>query len=62
MKTKYMNTTTHLRTSIPALVAASTSILSTPVPALPITFKPYWAPASITALVTLVSERTTNPS
>jgi len=36
--------------------------LSTPVPALPITLRPYWAPASITALVTFVSERTTNPS
>jgi len=53
---------TYLRTSIPALVAESKSILSTPVPALPITLRPYWAPASITALVTFVSERTTNPS
>lgn len=54
--------TTYLRTNIPASVAAFKSILSTPVPALPITFNPYWAPASIIAFVTLVSERTTNPS
>ena len=47
-------------TTLPLLVAASKSILSTPIPALPITFN--FLQDSITFLVAFVAERTTNPS
>ena len=49
-----------LTTAIPALVAASRSMLSTPIPARPTTFNNL--AASMTSLVTLVSLRTTRPS
>ena len=49
-----------LTTAMPALVAASKSMLSTPMPARPTTCS-FFA-VSITSLVTLVSLRTTNPS
>lgn len=47
-------------TRTPFLVAASTSTLSTPVPALPTTFS--LSAASSTSAVTLVAERTMSPS
>lgn len=51
---------THLSTMMPLAVAASRSMLSTPVPALPTTRR--FVAAAITSAVTLVSERTTSPS
>ena len=45
-------------TTMPRSVAASTSTLSTPTPALPTTFR--FGAASITFRVTFVSDRTTN--
>lgn len=50
---------THFITITPFLVAASESILSVPVPARPMMQR---LDASITSAVTLVAERTTNPS
>ena len=47
-------------TAIPWRVAASRSMLSTPTPARPITWR--FLPASIISAVTCVSERTTSPS
>ena len=47
-------------TTMPRLVAASTSMLSTPTPARPITLRR--VPASMTSAVTLAAERTTRPS
>ena len=47
-------------TTFPLLVAASKSTLSTPIPALPITFS--LAQDSITFLVAFVADRTTRPS
>mmetsp|Transcript_1414 Transcript_1414/g.1939 ORF Transcript_1414/g.1939 Transcript_1414/m.1939 type:complete len:212 (-) Transcript_1414:82-717(-) len=47
-------------TRIPLLVAARTSILSTPVPARPMIFK--FFPASMISLVTFVPDLTTSPS
>lgn len=47
-------------TIIPLLVAASQSMLSTPVPARPIIFS--FVAALITSAVTLVADLTTNPS
>ena len=49
-----------LTTSTPALVAASRSMLSTPMPARPITRSR--GAAAIIAASTLVAERTTRPS
>ena len=49
-----------LSTTMPLAVAAGISILSTPTPARPITFKR--VEASITSFVTLVMERVTRPS
>lgn len=50
---------TYFKTIIPFLVAALTSILSTPVPARPTTLRDL--ALSMISLVTLVSERTINP-
>lgn len=50
----------YFMTRTPFLVAASTSTLSTPVPALPTTFS--FSAASSTSAVTLVAERTMSPS
>ena len=47
-------------TTMPRDVAAGTSILSTPMPARPMTFS--FVAYSSTALVTLVAERTASPS
>ena len=47
-------------TTIPAAVAAGMSMLSTPMPARPITFRRL--AAAMTSLLGLVSERTTRPS
>ena len=49
-------------TTIPARVAAATSMLSTPMPARPITLSEPPSTASMTPEVTLVAERTTRPS
>lgn len=51
---------TYFMTIIPFLVAASTSTLSTPVPALPMIRR--LSAALITSAVTLVADRTTRPS
>lgn len=50
----------HFMTMIPCAVAAPRSMLSTPVPARPISFS--LVPAWITSEVTLVAERTIKPS
>jgi hypothetical protein len=47
-------------TTTPAAVAAGMSMLSTPIPARPITFS--FLAAAMTSLLGLVSERTTRPS
>ena len=47
-------------TTIPAAVAAGMSMLSTPIPARPMTFR--LRAAAMTSLFGLVSERTTRPS
>ena len=47
-------------TMTPRAVAAATSMLSTPMPARPITFSR--SPAAMTSAVTLVAERTASPS
>ena len=49
-----------LATTIPRRVAASTSTLSTPTPARPITFR--FVPAAIRSAVSFVAERMTMPS
>jgi len=55
-----LNMLHYFMTMIPLLVAASTSTLSTPVPARPMIFK--LLPALMTSAVTLVADRTTKPS
>ena len=51
---------THFMTMIPCFVAASRSMLSTPVPARPIILRR--DPAAMTSAVTFVAERTIRPS
>lgn len=55
-----LNMLHYFMTITPLLVAASTSTLSTPVPARPMIFK--LLPALMISEVTLVADRTTKPS